>query len=261
MRSNRTSIFALACTLVAALSFSWASFADPADTSSQRFASGANQVQLVELYTSQGCSSCPPADAWLSKYRKDAKLWQEIVPVSYHVNYWDYLGWTDPFASAAHSTRQRQMARRADSGVYTPGVFRNQQEWRSWRHSGSWLGGADPADRTVGILEGQLNAGRLQVNFKPAPGIRLQRPQVELVGLRTGQTTAVLAGENGGRKLSHDFVAGKVNVAALRQQDNRWVAELDIDADADVSALAFWVLDDNGNYLQATGGWIANQES
>ena len=69
--------------------------------------SSANQVALIELYTSEGCSSCPPADAWLTSLKTDADLWKRLVPVDFHVYYWSYLGWDDGFAKSAFSHRQR----------------------------------------------------------------------------------------------------------------------------------------------------------
>jgi hypothetical protein len=69
--------------------------------------SGERQVTLLELYTSQGCSSCPPAERWLNTYIDNNKLWREVVPVAFHVDYWDYIGWQDTFAAAAYGERQR----------------------------------------------------------------------------------------------------------------------------------------------------------
>ncbi|HDY92513.1 MAG TPA: DUF1223 domain-containing protein, partial [Pseudoalteromonas sp.] len=62
--------------------------------------STANPTTFLELYTSQGCSSCPPAEKWISKFTDDEKLWTDLIPINFHVTYWDYLGWKDPFASA-----------------------------------------------------------------------------------------------------------------------------------------------------------------
>lgn len=228
----------------------------------QRYTSTSKQAQLVELYTSQGCSSCPPADTWLSKYRSSPGLWRSVVPVAYHVDYWDYLGWRDPFAKAAHSSRQRKTARRADSGVYTPGVFRNQQEWRSWRRPNSWLtnaltGNAE-AEKEVGILSGELAANSLKIRFTPHSNLDLSSVKVEAAALRSGQSTEVRAGENRGRLLEHNFVAGQVQKSKLIWKDGAWEGELDPKLSANSSALAFWVLDSKGNYLQATGGWLAD---
>ncbi len=81
-----------------------------------QFTSPETRVTLLELYTSEGCSSCPPADRWLSGLRDDPRLWREVVPVAFHVDYWDAIGWPDRFASAAHSERQRTYARSGHVG-------------------------------------------------------------------------------------------------------------------------------------------------
>ena len=75
------------------------------------FSSGSHQVTLLELFTSQGCSSCPPAERWLNEYVKDEDLWSRIVPLAFHVDYWDYLGWKDKYADPENGERQRDYAR------------------------------------------------------------------------------------------------------------------------------------------------------
>src|SRR5437867_10582189 len=74
------------------------------------FQSQQNRTALLELYTSEGCSSCPPAEAWLSKLKDAPGLWRDFVPIAFHVDYWDSLGWKDPFAIKAYSERQRDYA-------------------------------------------------------------------------------------------------------------------------------------------------------
>ena len=98
-----------------------------------RFESLEKRTALLELYTSEGCSSCPPAEAWLSRIRDSPGLWKEFVPVAFHVDYWDRLGWADRWATIEHSERQRAYAKswRKDS-VYTPGFVLNGSEWRDW---------------------------------------------------------------------------------------------------------------------------------
>lgn len=68
-----------------------------------QFQSGLIQTSLLELYTSEGCSSCPPAEAWISGLKEGRRLWKDLVPVAFHVDYWDHLGWNDPFASKAYT--------------------------------------------------------------------------------------------------------------------------------------------------------------
>jgi len=97
--------------------------ADAAPATVCQRSSPPHTVALVELFTSEGCSSCPPADRWLSTFASRYGP-EQVVPLSLHVNYWDYIGWQDPFAQAPFSERQRQLAQRSASPrVYTPEVF------------------------------------------------------------------------------------------------------------------------------------------
>jgi hypothetical protein len=96
------------------------------------FESSAARVSLLELYTSEGCSSCPPADRFVNGLKSDRRLWREVVPVAFHVDYWDYIGWQDRFASPQYSERQRSYAR---SG-YVKGVYTTRRDWCSAARSG-----------------------------------------------------------------------------------------------------------------------------
>ncbi len=98
-----------------------------------RLESGSESPQLIELYTSEGCSSCPPAEKWLSGFLKDPGLWTHRVPVAFHVDYWDRLGWKDKYASRENTLRQyRFRDEGAVKSIYTPGFLVNGQEWRGW---------------------------------------------------------------------------------------------------------------------------------
>ena len=79
------------------------------------YSSTEKQTVMVELFTSQGCSSCPPAERWLNSYAQDEKLWSEIIPIAFHVDYWDKLGWPDVFANKAYSARQYRHRQRVRS--------------------------------------------------------------------------------------------------------------------------------------------------
>ena len=80
-------------------------------------------VAVVELFTSEGCSSCPPADAVLARLADEAA--PGVLPLAFHVDYWDRLGWRDPYGSPAHSERQRAVAASLDGRVYTPEIVVN----------------------------------------------------------------------------------------------------------------------------------------
>src|SRR5215510_6018940 len=94
-----------------------------------QFESGPQRIHLIELFTSQGCSSCPPAEAWLSKLKSEPRLWKDFVPLAFHVDYWDRLGWRDPFAMKEWTARQYQYSSAWKSeGVYTPGFVLDGRE-------------------------------------------------------------------------------------------------------------------------------------
>ena len=95
------------------------------------FKSSGAPSSLIELYSSEGCSSCPPAEEWLNHLKGDAGLWKSVFPVAFHVDYWDGLGWPDRFARAEYTQRQRDYAARLrQDSVYTPEFVLNGLEWR-----------------------------------------------------------------------------------------------------------------------------------
>ncbi len=206
--TNRLSLVPALC-----LGFAQLVSADPI-----QFRSEPPQTPLLELYTSEGCSSCPPAEAWLSQLKENPKLWKDFVPVAFHVDYWDYLGWRDPWASKSFSDRQRTYAKqwRSDS-IYTPGFALNGKEWRDWS-------GRKDGPRSSGVKAGVLtvsssDTNRWQVSFAPANAASADY-EVHAALLAGGLTSNVKAGENRGRLLSHDFVVLTfVNASLVRNGD------------------------------------------
>ncbi|KAK9800768.1 hypothetical protein WJX73_010320 [Symbiochloris irregularis] len=143
--------------------------ARPVDVSERRgtvdrdhWQSSEAQAHVVELFTSEGCSSCPPADQLLVLADHDA-LFRTVIPVAWHVDYWDYLGWVDPFASAAHTARQRQYAREWNSkSVYTPCFCVDGQPTRHFSKALKSLGPGS----SVGVLEARDSGdGSFRVTF------------------------------------------------------------------------------------------------
>jgi hypothetical protein len=222
-----------------------------------RFESAESPASLVELFTSEGCSSCPPADAWIGRLKNSPELWKQVVPVVFHVDYWDNLGWPDRFASPANSERQRRYAAAwHNDGVYTPGLVLNGREWRNWRSAGA----IPPAASTpVGRLQVTLaDPTHAQVIFTPAgSGARPQQVEVALLG--GNLDSEIKRGENSGRKLRHQFVVLQLATAPLTATGQTFTASLSLPektADAPV-ALAAWVSAGPGQpSIQATGGWL-----
>ncbi len=216
--------------------------------------SGSRRNVLLELYTSEGCSSCPPADAWLSRLQEHPQLFTRVVPVALHVTYWNYLGWRDPFAFKEYDRRHRRRAADARAGVYTPGMFAQGREWRGWRRQPETM--TFPAAEEAGRLSARAAARQINVRFEPAAGISLQQPVVFLTYLGMDRSSRVAAGENAGRLLQHNFVAGRLHSARLRQADGIWQVMLDAPAPDPADAVALWVQDRNQPLVQAAGGYL-----
>ena len=238
--------------LAAAISISLAK-ADPLVLQSP-----ARQVSLLELFTSEGCSSCPPADRWLSGLTDDARLWREVVPVAFHVDYWDYIGWPDRFADRAYTDRQRAHARNWSSGtVYTPGLVLNGEEWRGWFRDPSLELKAD--GEAVGVLRLEIDGDTVTARFSP-PTPTAEPLELHLTILGFGLETAVKAGENRGRTLTHDFVVLGHRRLPLTAAAAGYETQAALPAprlDAAKQALAAWVSrPGNPRPLQAVGGWL-----
>jgi hypothetical protein len=155
---------------------------------------------VIELYTSEGCSSCPPADRWLSSLKGSAASGRAVVQ-AFHVGYWDYIGWVDRFANPAYTDRQRQIARRnGQSGIYTPQLVRNGSDWRDYADA---LGsGAEPARARIVLQKGEADTFEAQVT--PAEDVRGWAAYWTVT--EHGHSSKVRSGENAGEFLQHDFV-------------------------------------------------------
>jgi hypothetical protein len=230
------------------------------DTTRVSFESKAEQVLLFELFTSEGCSSCVPAEAWFNVFTSDPQLWEDIVPVAFHVDYWDQLGWTDPFASAAYTERQRSYAATWPRGrVYTPGFVVNGREWKGWFENQPL---SFDALTRPGILRATREAETVHIQFTPAtPANTVFDVHVALLGF--GISVDVKAGENRGRTLSHHFTALGLEKGTLRPTEDQYSAQIPLpnpDQATEKYGLAVWV-SEKGNLapLQAVGGWLPNQ--
>ncbi len=202
------------------------------------FSSDAKQTKVVELYTSEGCSSCPPADKWLSTLKDDPTLFKDIIPLAFHVDYWDQLGWKDRWAQAAFSNRQRKLAKQGIlSQVYTPAVVVASREWRAW-YNGTQLQQIKPIK--TGVLSAHLNGQELVVNYSEQGDYDLN-----IAYLGMGLVSKVTAGENSSRTLVHDFVV--LNHFKQKGASN-WHLRLP-------------TIDDQGQKQTAISIWVSKQGS
>ena len=224
-----------------------------------QFQSTASQTALVELYTSEGCSSCPPAESWLSHLKDKPGLWSEFVPVAFHVDYWDNLGWRDKWASKQYSDRQRDYAGVwASENIYTPEFVLNGKEWHNWF---GIKGAPGLSDTKAGILKvTSEDTNHWQVHYIPAAG-GTTGYELNAAFLLSGLGSDVKAGENTGRHLEHDFVVLTLIKRPLALQGDGFQGAFLMSAEQKTPpgrlGLAVWVsLNNRLEPLQAVGGWI-----
>ena len=182
-------------------------------------------IAVVELFTSQGCSSCPPADAHLSRL---AELAQEknlaIFPLSFHVDYWNDLGWDDPFSAPEYSRRQRRYAALQKSRrIYTPQMIVNgtTEFVGSDRKTGAKVIGASlkkPARVDVELTVRAAGENSLLVDYKAMGALKTDR--INLAVVQTPDATNVHRGENSGRCLTHVNVVRAFRTLTLAEGDN-----------------------------------------
>lgn len=229
--------------------------------------SGPQRGALLELYTSEGCSSCPPADRWFAAQATAADP-VKLSLLAFHVDYWDSIGWPDRFGSAANSSRQQmRVAQSGSNSVYTPQVMLGIHTGLPWQSPARALAAVQAANAQSSMLALVLSAmpdaglpqsNRWQVNVQTAPvrpGIALPSAQVYLALYQDGLSSQVRGGENRGVTLHHDRVVralyGPWPLAAMR-----WTHSVDVTPPRDASGgrlglTAFVQSGGDGDVLQA----------
>ena len=232
-------------------------FAFNAHASPLVFDSGISQTVMVELYTSEGCSSCPPAEQFLNQFANNDQLWKRYVPLALHVGYWDYLGWKDRFARPDHARRQRAYARLHHAAtIYTPAFFVNGESWRP----GLVRQLPDIESSPVGNLGVRVTGKKVTANFT---GTRLdpKRLEVHVAVAGLGLKTRIEAGENAGRSAQHDFVL--LDQTLLKPAGaGKWQGTLPGTNGfrADRLALVAWISNPaSPTPIQATGGYLPSE--
>ena len=172
--------------------------------------SGAKTAALVELYTSEGCSSCPPADQQLSRLRQALDPAAEVVPLALHVGYWDYIGWKDPYAQDTFGERQRWLVRSNQrKTVYTPQYFVGGTELRSWQgalRDKVRQVNALPAAAAIRVQAGIAPNGVLALDAEATARAGAEPAALYLALAESGLVSRVTRGENSGVTLAHDHV-------------------------------------------------------
>ena len=164
-------------------------------------ATGPTITPVVELFTSEGCSSCPPADKWASTLKGISANGGAVVQ-AFHVSYWDYIGWVDRFAAPAYTTRQRDVAAKNNlRSIYTPQAVLDGKDWPRW---GGKPENREPAKAAISLK--QLGTDQFEASVTALPALLSGNWSAYWTVTEHGHSSRVLSGENKGEFLKHDFV-------------------------------------------------------
>ena len=269
MKTALTPTLLLSILLLFALDSAKANSVPPGNNTSIKLSSSEQQNTMIELYTSEGCSSCPPAEARLNRYIKDKNLWSSIIPIAFHVDYWDYIGWRDRFASPEHGKRQSRYAKlNRERTVYTPAFVVNGKNWRPGIIFNKT---PDAKTRRVGKLSLTIQNKSIQAHFsavekmetteKTETTAKANQPlilNIAVLGMKLNSD--IKRGENAGRKAEHHFVV----LAQHQKSSNTMNWQVTLPAlknhKATQYALVAWVSRAaHPAPIQAVGGYIPNQ--
>ena len=220
------------------------------------------QTAVLELYTSEGCSSCPPADRWLEKLVTTPQADLDVLALAFHVDYWNYLGWEDRFSSAAYTKRQRVLgANNRQRTIYTPEFFVNGKETRGAK---TILEHIQAVNRESAPLELEMTVRRDQSHLvvelnSPAERETIGQVHHRYLVYENDLSTDVRRGENAGRKLRHQQVVRYMSPAQGLQVENRHRIPIDPDWNGDKVGVAVLVTTPGDlYYLQAVHTPVAS---
>jgi hypothetical protein len=171
----------------------------------------AKRPVIVELFTSQGCSSCPPADALL----ESLKAKPGIIPLSYHVDYWDYLGWRDTLGSAEFSQRQYDYAKsRGDMDVYTPQTIINGANHYVGSQKGKVMGAIDTSHAAEWV-ELSMSDTKREITIDIPQGQAAGEATLWVMAVMKSATVEIKKGENAGSSITYGNVVRKMTPAGM----------------------------------------------
>ena len=238
-------------------------FVAPSSLAEQLFKSGEYKASVVELYTSEGCSSCPPADKFLSRLGNTDEADQTIL-LAFHVDYWDYIGWKDPYAKTDYTQRQRVVARvNGQSTIYTPEFVVDGVEARGIHKVVDKISAAhrSPAEADITLILSDINDDRLvaDVSVYNLTYTGEDTPEVFLVVYESGLSGQIKAGENRGRTLYHDYVVRYLSLPQTTMSGRQHQFELQLGREwrqSQLGVAAVVKLSKSGRTLQAVKGML-----
>jgi hypothetical protein len=229
-----------------------------------RLESPEHRITLVELYTSEGCNSCPPADRWLSGLPQEGVSPDIAVLLAFHVDYWNQLGWPDRFSRPAFTDRQRDVAARASSGViYTPQLVVDGRDLRQGYNTEHLRAKLAAINREKGQAEiradirSSANEVRISGEVHVLGASNAKGAQTWIAAFENGLSSRVTAGENAGKRLNHDYVVRDLAGPFLIGPDGRIPLEHRIKLQSDwnpqrMGIAIFVERRDTGQVLEAT---------
>lgn len=224
---------------------------------SYTFESKEDRVNIIELYTSQGCSSCPPADKWLSNLKDHPQLFKDFIPMAFHITYWDFIGWKDVFAKKQYDSRQRYYSNKVwkKNSVYTPQFITNAKEYKKWFSNRSF---PSFEKKYGGKLKVNLDNNKLRVSYFNK-NINNQKVYLNVGVLGFNYDINIKRGENKYKTLEHDFVVLNHIQKFAQIKNNKLNMDtviFDLEKDNNKKALVVWLSTYDSNIIQSTGGYI-----
>jgi hypothetical protein len=229
-----------------------------------RLESPAHRATVIELYTSEGCNSCPPVDRWFGGLALQGISPETAVLLAFHVDYWNQLGWPDRFSRSQFSDRQRDVAARHGSGViYTPQLTVDGRDFRQRYDLGSLRRKLTAINREKGQAKiradiySSATEVRISGEVEILGGYSGKRVQIWIAVFENGLSSRVTAGENAGSRLNHDYVvrelAGPFSIGAGSRTALEHRIKLQSDWNAERVGIAIFVeRSDTGEILEAT---------
>lgn len=213
-----------------------------------------HRVAVLELYTSEGCSSCPPADRFLSELKAEGISDQQLIPMAFHVTYWDFIGWKDRFAKKQFDERQHERAgKNKQDTVYTPQFVFAGQDYRRFASFSDDINRLNGQRASVDLeLNAEKKSDTLLLNMKSdISRSQLKEVSFYLVLVENNLSSNIEDGENEGERLQHDYVVRQFLGPYFKLENNQ---SIELQAEwkrQDLSIVAFAEDPHTGEVLQA----------